>query len=68
VAWKRSQGALLALRKTLIVAGREGWISAGEYSALDTHLFDMERILMAALAQPEPPSVSEAALPSWLFE
>src|SRR5579864_1838646 len=64
VAWKRSQTALLALRKTLIVARREGWISVGESSALNTYLLEMERVLIAALGQPEPESESKAVLRS----
>ena len=68
VAWKRSQTALLALRKTVIVASREGWISAGECSALNAHLLDAEKTLMASLALPEPVSGAEAGLPSWMFE
>jgi len=63
VAWKRSQRAILALRKTAIVAGRQGWISAEECSALNTRLFEMESVLMAALAKPRPDSESEAVLP-----
>ena len=63
VAWRRSQSAILALRKTIIVAGREGWISAEECSALNIHLLDAEKTLMAALAQPTPEGESEAVLP-----
>ena len=63
VAWKRSQSAILALRKTVIVAGREEWISAEEGSALNTHLLEIDQVLMAALAQPKAENESAAVLP-----
>ena len=47
----------------MIVGSREGWISAEECSALITRLFEMERVLMAALPRTMPKTESEAMLP-----
>ena len=60
---KRTDKAILALRKSVVIAGREGWITSERISILNSHILGVAETFMLSLPRTEPESESEACLP-----
>ena len=60
---KRTDKALLALRKSAIIAGQQGWFTSEQSSILGDHVLHIEEMFRAALPPPEAESDSRAVLP-----
>jgi hypothetical protein len=60
---KRTDKAILVLRKSVIVSSREGWITREQMLSLNEHLMHLEKIFMVALPRTSPETESEAELP-----
>ena len=60
---KKTEKAIFALQKSVVVAGQQGWITPEQSSILSGHLHQVERALLLALPTVETESESEACLP-----
>ncbi len=61
---KQTVKAIFALRKSCVIAGQQEWITKEQSPIVSDHIFQIEKIVMAALPpEPEPESTSEAELP-----
>jgi hypothetical protein len=60
---KRTDKAILVLRKSVIVSSREGWITRDQMLSLNKHLLHLEKFFLVALPRTAPEKESEAELP-----
>jgi len=64
---KRIEKAIFALRKGIVIAGQEEWITSEQSSILSNSILRIEQTFMLALPVPaETESKSEACLPFWM--
>ena len=62
---KQTDKAIFALRKSVVIAGQEGWITSEESAILGGQICRIDDIFMRALPKPvETESESKACLPS----
>ena len=60
---KRTTKATLALRKSVVIAGRQEWITPEQSSILSHHILGFEQVFLVALPALENKDESEAELP-----
>lgn len=46
---KRTDKAIFAFRKALVIAGRQGWLTAEQSKMLNKHIFQFQQSFMLAL-------------------
>ena len=60
---KRTEKAIFALQKSVVVAGQHGWITPEQSSILSGHLLHFEQAFLVAFPTVETENESEACLP-----
>jgi hypothetical protein len=60
---KRTNTAILGLRKSLVTAMRERWITPEQAATANDNVCCLERVLVQAIPRPESADKSNACLP-----